>query len=241
MKKILSSFFLPLPIIWILLLVGLCLLFFTHKQTAGKVMVLVAMVIFTLAVTPLSIYLMKPLELRYPPLLTPPAVKYIVVLGGGQIYAKGYPPNAQLGLSTLSRLVEGIRLYRTAPGAKLLLSGGGAYQLRPEAVTMQLTAVALGVKPGDIVVDTRSRDTEEQAKKIKAMVGDQPFVLVSAGYHLPRAMALFEREGLHPVPAPTELFATGVVGAVRWISIKNINTLYYALHEYMGLLWIKVR
>ena len=93
----------------------------------------------------------KPLELWYPPLLdisTLKDVKWVVVLGGGHTSSPELPAECpSLDNSSLSRLVEGIRIHRELPGSKLLLSGGAVFDPVPEAVTMAAVARMLGVSP----------------------------------------------------------------------------------------------
>jgi|GEM_PF-2271867 len=130
-----------------------------HRQRAG--------VLLSNAIIPRM--LLRSLERRYPPLLagwegsgqgSSPRIKDIVVLGGGFQFDLELPPISQLGEDTMFRLAEGVRLYRKAPGAKLILSGGAPPGRVPEAAAMAQVAEALGVSPQDILVE-RSRATPE--------------------------------------------------------------------------------
>ena len=67
---------------------------------------------------------------------------------------------------------------------------------------MARVALIMGVNPPDIILESASRDTEEQARLIKPMVGREKFFLVTSASHLPRAMAMFHKLGLEPVAAP---------------------------------------
>ena len=70
---------------------------------------------------------------------------------------------------------------------------------------------------------------------------DTPFILITSHYHMPRAMALFNKEGLYPTAAPTNELRKGYS---KFLSIPNGDDLKQtetALHEYIGLLWSKLR
>jgi hypothetical protein len=47
-----------------------------------------------------------------------------------------YPVTDQISKSSLTRLVEGIRIHKELPGSKLVLSGGGGFDPMPNARIM---------------------------------------------------------------------------------------------------------
>ena len=69
---------------------------------------------------------------------------------------------------------------------------------------MARIAELLGVKPQDIVLESDSRDTADEAEIIAKMIGRERFILVTSAAHMPRSMALFKKRGLQPIPAPTD-------------------------------------
>ncbi len=54
-------------------------------------------------------------------------IHWVVVLGGGQFYHFNGPANQMINKISLSRLIEGIRIYKSLDNAKLVLSGGGIF------------------------------------------------------------------------------------------------------------------
>ena len=60
----------------------------------------------------------------------------------------------------------------------------------------------MGVSGEDMIIESASKDTGEQARLIKPIVGTAPFVLVTSAIHMPRSMALFEKLGMSPIPGP---------------------------------------
>lgn len=191
--------------------------------------------------------LLNTLQSRYSPLMHPPAhVSAIVVLGGGVNSKKKYPPNLTLGSASLSRLIEGIRLFKeitqTNAHAQLILSGGRVFEDPAIAGKMRNTAVMLGIDEKNIVLENGSQDTHEEAVYLKTTLGNKPFILVTSAYHMWRAMDLFEKLGMHPIPAPTQFMAYKHNFILYYI--PNTNSLMISdivIHEYLGLLWGKLR
>ncbi|MHB8067036.1 MAG: ElyC/SanA/YdcF family protein [Desulfobaccales bacterium] len=255
-KKIVTPFLYPLPLcLWILLL-GLVILWGTRRQRLGKAVVTLGTVLlFLLSSNFFSTRLTQPLEQRYPPLQQTKAIPqegsgsdasptWIVVLGGGAISAPSLPANSQLSRVSLSRLVEGVRIYKTLPGSRLLLSGGPVFNPIPEAKIMGQVAGFLGVNAADIVMEQNSRDTADQAEMIARIVGKNTVILVTSAAHLPRAMRLFENQGLHPIPAPTayeSLKPAGLYPAMFFPNPRALSRAGSAIHEYLGLTWIWLR
>jgi uncharacterized SAM-binding protein YcdF (DUF218 family) len=247
-KKIVGPLFYPVPLCLEILLLGLFLLWFTRRQRAGKAVVTVGVGLLAFfSFSWGSNLLLKPLEHRYPPLMQPPAsqpVKWIVALGGGINPDPQLPITSRITEASLYRILEGVRLYRQVPGSKLLLSGGAVFNPPGEAEGMAEIARILGVDPRDLVLETASRDTEDQARLIKGLVGRDKFILVTSASHLPRSMALFQKQGLHPIPAPAGHFVHQESGAAPHLffpGAKNVQGAEAAVHEYLGLAWARLR
>ena len=90
---------------------------------------------------------------------------------------------------------------------KIFCSGGGV-----ELSTVPLL-VDLGVPREAIVCLPQPRNTEEEAKLIKEILGDAAaetargtdrVLLVTSAWHMPRAKMLFERAGFEVVPSPCD-------------------------------------
>ena len=68
---------------------------------------------------------------------------------------------------------------------------------------MQQLALGLGVPPSACLLEEESRTTRENARFTAQLLrarGIQQVLLVSDGYHLPRARMLFRREGIAVLP-----------------------------------------
>lgn len=255
-KKIVSRFFFPLPLCLEILIVGLILLWFSKKQRLGKIMVTSGTILLLmLSYTYTSDHLLLGLEYTYPSIGEEPEgaspahdprkpVKWIVVLGGGQNSDPALPVTSQVGSTSLTRLVEGLRLYMKNPGSKLILSGGGVYGPSSEAEAMFRVARALRVPREDLILESESRDTEEQARLIEPLVGKEELLLVTSASHMPRAMAVFREQGLHCMAAPTNHQIKryeGIVPDSFFPQPKGLEKATTAFYEYLGLAWLKIR
>ena len=170
-------------------------------------------------------------------------VRWIVVLGGGSREDKALTPEDRLGDASLKRLLEGVRLSRLLPQARLVLSGGDYQGISPDALTMQQVALDQGVTRDRIMLETVSWDTTDQAKFLRVRLGKAPFYLVTSAGHMPRAMRMFIRSGTQPIAAPTDFRAVWTPFQVTDFfpqagALVNTESAFY---EYLGLCWGLVR
>lgn len=240
-KKLLSYLLLPFPASLILLVAGLAFLWFTRRVRTGKVLVTVACTALLLfSCGAIGRLYGRPLT-QYPPLAgldAAPEARWIVVLGAGYAHVAGVPATSLLGGQSLERVVEAVRLYRTRPGVKVILSGGAYRNTTSLAAVMARATEELGVPAADIVREDLSDDTQDEARLIRRMVGEDPFVLVTSAFHMRRSMRLFEKQGMKPTPAPAGFWN----GA--WSLLPQTGQLALAEaaeHEYIGMLWSALR
>jgi uncharacterized SAM-binding protein YcdF (DUF218 family) len=172
-------------------------------------------------------------------------VKFIVVLSGGFSYDASRPVAIQLDDSSIARLVEGVRVSKMLSSCKLVLSGGtGPGGVSSPAQAMAQLALELGVDRRDMIPEAQSGDTEDQARLVAPIVGEQPFILVTEASHMPRALALFRKQGTHPIADPVS-FRTRHNQAITSDQVfPNATELLgseRAVYEYLGLAWAKIR
>lgn len=244
-KKIITPLFYPLTLCLILMAAGLFLLWFTHRQRGGRLLVTIGFVLLAvISAGPVSDRILAPLERSFPPFRAfQDRVQWIVVLGGGHTSDPTLPVTCQISPESLQRLTEAIRIYRSLPGTKLILSGGAVFDPASEAEVFHQTARAIGIPSQDLVLSDRARDTEEEARFIREMVEGDPLVLVTSASHMPRAVALFRRQGMNPIPAPAAHLVKQRPGTVpedfypSAVALLKVQT---AIREYLGMLWLKL-
>lgn len=131
--------------------------------------------------------------------------RYVMVHGSGLI--RGRVPKL-----LANRVDAGIahwrRIREEHPDALLVLSGGqGPDEPRSEASAMAEHAREQGVPDEAIVLEDRSRTTEENLRNTRELVGtrlpaDGPGLTVTSSYHVLRTAALARRVGLDAQVAP---------------------------------------
>lgn len=68
---------------------------------------------------------------------------------------------------------------------------------------MQNTALLLGVSKEDTILQTEPGNTNEEAGIYSSNFGgSNPVILVTSAVHRPRAVILFQKAGIEPIPSP---------------------------------------
>ena len=252
----------PLPFCLLISFLGLFFLWRGKRVLTGKILTTLGLVGLTImSYNPVSRVLNTPLNCKYEAYssnqlkktgtevgaknLSPlPFVKYVVVLAGGHKSDPNIPATSQLSGHSLIRLVEGVRILRQNPGARLILSGGGFVDPVPEAAVMAQVSLFMGVSKDDMIIESTSNDTKDQARLIKPIVGTAPFVLVTSAIHMPRSMALFQSFGMNPIPGPagsTSRVKTPFSPLDLFPSVSPLEDTTEAVHEYLGLMWGRLK
>lgn len=245
LKKIATAFIMPLSVALLLLLISLILF---HKKPSLSFKCLIAgfLVLLISSLSPLSDRLMRPIETQYPAFTrsaTP--VDYIVILGCGHTTDSDMPVTSQLKACSLERLVEGLRVLRIHPEARLITSGAALGDSVPNAEKVKQAAMLLGVKESKIIVEPFPQDTEEEAQLIAPRVKGKNVVLVTNADHMPRALTYFKQQGIDAIPAPASPWVKGFDNDKGWgyyvPNVKSLAQSTNAFYEYVGQLvqWLK--
>ncbi|MFT3782226.1 MAG: ElyC/SanA/YdcF family protein [Nibricoccus sp.] len=255
LKKAATIPFLPLPLTLMLAGVGTVLMFSKKRQKLARCLVALAFTtLLAFSNKGVARLLIAPLEsqsVAIPEARTSEdlpshvrACRTIVVLGGGHGESEGMSRINQLSSSALARLTEAVRLARLLPSAKLVVSGYVGHKTISHAQVLSEAAQSLGISPARIIRFDQTRDTHDEALAIAEQVGQEPFLLVTSAWHMPRSLALCKKIGLHPIAAPSDFMLhkdsdTGWA-LLAW-DIGALERSTKAIHEYLGLLWTKLR
>ena len=247
-KKIAGLLLSPLTVCIVMLVSGLFLLLFTRRQRTGKFTVILGVVFLLLmSYDTLPDRALGTLERRYPPLTKIDSisdVKWIVVLGGGHVTDPNLPVASRISGESLSRLIEGVIIHKRLPQSRMVLSGGNIFDPVPESKSMADFAIMLGIDKNAIKEEPAGLDTEDQAILIKKIVGKDKFILVTSAFHMPRSMALFQKQGIHPIPAPSGYRVKNrneIDPSMFFPDSGGIEKMEFAVHEYLGMLWAELR
>jgi len=196
--------------------------------------------LLVLSIFPFGDLLVRHIEGLHGRAALPAKVDGIIVLGGGEdVYASAQWSRPQLGEGA-ERLTEAVRLSRLYPQAVVLFSGGGTMKTGAisEASIARQFFLEQGVDVHRLVLETRSRNTVENAKLSAQLVKtkpDQAWVLVTSAFHMPRAMQLFRQAGWEIVPYPVDYRSRSFVDGVGWDLMRNLKMLGIAVKEYVGV------
>lgn len=235
--------------------------FMVVGKRIGKYLLLIGIIVyFAFATSPVSMALLGRLENRYSPLLDTKGVgdvQTIVLLTGAAWHDPHVPSTSQVGEPTACRLAEAVRLFHLIPGAKLMVSGGSLDFKRGDKPVSEIVgdmANSMGIPRERILLETQSTTTYENCVEVQKILGDKPFILVTSASHLPRAIAVFEKLGVSPIPAPADFRAirsTPFSHASKGTMLKEIMSALpsssnlahseRALHEYVGFIWYWLR
>lgn len=130
----------------------------------------------------------------------------IVVLGGGVRDSGSLRPGIELTEESMRQTACGADLHRQGMAPSLLVTGGDArlFGSGPaEASVMKAWAIRLGVPSDSIITEDQARTTYENAVRTRQLLGDRsPIILVTSATHMPRAAALFRKQGFEIIPFP---------------------------------------
>lgn len=193
----------------------------------------------------LGALILHPLEDRFSkPDPAPETVAGIVVLGGGfegaiNLARGGYELN-----SSGDRFVEAAVLARRYPDARIVISGGSGSLItegEADATTAERFLSALGVTRERLVLEGKSRNTDENARFTKALVEPKPgetWLLVTSAFHMPRSVGLFRANDFPVVPWPVDYRTTGEEGVGFFADniADSLQNTTLGIREWIGLI-----
>jgi len=257
LSKLLPLFVYPLGLASILLLFALIV---KSNPRARSHLIIAALIILWLSsTTGFSNLLARSLEWRYPTLEEIPSADAIVVLGGGTEPAAYPRPSVEVN-SAGDRVLYAASLYKSGKAAHILLSGGSISYLSKGTTTpaeeMASILTAVGIPKEALWLDTTSQNTYENAlnsKEILASNEIERIILVTSAMHMPRSVALFEKQGIEVIPVPVDFsitedespqdrsgnFLSKVINIIPQASNLSLTT--NAMKEYIGYFIYKLQ
>jgi uncharacterized SAM-binding protein YcdF (DUF218 family) len=256
LSKLLPLFVYPVGLASLLLITAL--IFYKRRRVQLLCMSLAVALLLFFGNEWVSYKLVSSLEWQYLPSGELPQAQAIVLLGGGT--RPHLPPRPMSELNEAGdHIGYAAKLYKDKKAPFILVSGGFIDffgSTVPEADAMKELLMAYGIPEKDIVLESRSRNTYENAVYVREIADEQNFneiLLVTSGLHMPRSVAIFKHQGFEVIPAPADFLATWGeegrttdVGVGGWLLklIPNSERLDYstrALREYIGsvVYWLR--
>lgn len=232
------------PLSWAAVLFLLALWWLPKRPEASRRVLLAALCLSALVGwLPLPDAFLRQLEKQYsaPANDLQPYVG-MVVLGGAIEVPRGTQDQQRYTLGDAAeRMTAPVALLREYPHLVVLFSGGQSDLIARNTSAADAARgfyTSMGVPPERVLYERAARTTYENAVLSATVTGvdkTQPWLLVTSAWHMPRSMALFQREGWNVTPYPVD-FRTGSYtpwtdysmarGALRWQML---------LHEVIGM------
>jgi uncharacterized SAM-binding protein YcdF (DUF218 family) len=226
-SKIFGFFALPSNFILAIGVLGIVLMA-TRYARAGRRLAVASIVLFAICgLGSVGKALIEPLEDRFPPWdASRGAPDGIVVLGGA------VDPEfvAARGTADLNEAAERVTvvadLARRFPQARIIYSGGNArivYRGGSEADAAATLLETFGIPRDRLILEHRSRTTAENAEFALPIAQPKPgerWLLVTSGYHMPRAVGAFRKVGFEVEAYPVDYRTRGVEDI--WIPFDDV-------------------
>ena len=238
------------PIVWVLVFMalGLILIIRPAKKLRFKLgkcaLFLGISILFLLSIRPVSSLLIYCLECQYklPSDEALSDLDMVVILGGGAYLAGGFREQAEASGPTYARVFNGVRVYKQS-GAKALALCGGT-----EAGAMKKLAYELGVEESEIVTETKSGTTMENAAELAKLhrpAEQRRIGLVTSAFHMLRSEKTFKKQFPNDTIVPIPV---NYIYSPDWYKpecfVPSTSTLLksnYAIHELIGMVYYSIR
>lgn len=247
LSKLIAQLVYPIGVsIWLVLL-AVVLIWLRWRWGATVVLLLSIGCLWVCSTKVFSDYIRGSLESRYAPVSVDasPSADAIVVLGGG--LGGIVSPRLTVDLnSAADRVLHGARLFKAGKAPVVIVSAGNIEWLSASGPGSHVMAALLeewGVPESAIVLESKSRNTYENALYTKQILDDREFesvLLVTSALHMPRSVAIFRGTGIDVIPSPTdiEIVDRGGRTVLDWLpDAGSLAGITRAIKEYFGLVY----
>jgi uncharacterized SAM-binding protein YcdF (DUF218 family) len=232
-------------------LVGLCLLLTRFRRAGVRLTIASFILLLVAGLSPIASILSHRLEARFPKWdAARGAPDGIIVLGGAIAPKLSRRHGVPVLGEDAGRIIAIAKLARDYPDARIVYSGGDGTLLGTEGAEadyLQPLLDSFGIARTRVMLETRSRNTAENAALSKDMVQPKPgerWLLVTSAQHMPRAMGVFRQAGFIVDAYPVAWHTDVTYRFKPSLNIGgNLARLDSAANEYVGLLayWLTGR
>lgn len=169
-----------------------------------------------------------------------------IVLGGVAAFDEN---SAQIEFhANADRILKVLPLYFSGHVEKILLSGGSGKLIEDEkeADILANYLLEIGVKEEDLILESNSRNTYENAKysaKIIRERGYEKILLSTSAIHMNRAYSCFQKQSIVVTPFSTDQLSYQLTPYFDFLFIPKTEILsywYWLIHEWIGIFVYKM-
>ena len=165
---------------------------------------------------------------------------------GGAFDTVVSPARGEVALNEAAeRLTAIAELARRFPDARIAFSGGSGRLIYGGATEAELAArlfESFGIAKERIILEGKSRDTEENARFTKELLQPKPgerWLLVTSAHHMPRAVGVFRAAGfpVEAYPVDWQTSGWGDITTQSFSLLGGFVRLDSAAHEWIALIF----
>ena len=129
-------------------------------------------------------------------------------------------PDGEMSAMLADRVEQASRLWHAGKVEKVLVSGDHGAWVYDEPDTMRKALVRAGVAPEDVFEDHAGFDTWATMVRARSIFGVRDAVVVTQGFHMPRALYLADAAGIDASGLTADLHRWGAQG--RKSSVREV-------------------
>lgn len=239
--------YLLMPIIWVALLLLLAL-FLKSAKWRRRSLVAATVLLLVFSNPFLANVTMRAWEMKAVPLEQVEHYDVAIILTGVTQHI-GFAEDRIHTQKGADRFLHPLKLYRMGKVDKFLITGGigtVAMDRRPEAEMLQEILLLAGVPQEDIIIETRSDNTYQNAIYTGDVLQKHPEferrLLVTSAFHMRRSKACFDKAGIATDIFPTDFYTTNLRYTPDELLIPNPDAFrlwHRIIHEITGYLIYK--
>ena len=221
------------------------------REKGKYILTVITLLFYLLSTNFIAYHLVKPLENFYQnksiEQLKQDKNDVIIMLGGGAINVVDIDGEGQVSGYVANRMITVMRLQKEL-NIPIILSGGKVFEdTGREADIEKRIFEGMGVDSKYLILENQSRNTVENVQNSKVIMEDYNFsrpLVITSGFHLPRAMEIFAREGIEATPyvADYQMSDELVFSIFNFLPNNgSLNTSCMAIREYLGILALKLK
>lgn len=236
LSKIFWAFASPDHFLLLLILVGL-LLIWAGRRCGLWLSLFAVSLLIAIGLYPVGNFLLSPLENRFAQVELPEHVAGVIVLGGAEeatLSAIRRQPHMN---SAAERVMVIPVLMQRYPGVPFVITGGSSSindQTYRGADVVEQWLQSLGLAER-LIVERESRNTFENAIYTADHIDPEAgqWLLVTSAFHMPRAVAVFRKQGWDVLPYAVDYRVSSDRPAIQFW--RNMRDFSIAVREWVGI------